>query len=88
MAWCPVLGTARPVHSLADGSRVGAEGERELLLVLEVRVGVEASVSRGREESLAGRQEMPSWLVSVQWIPTLWLLAGFSWRPGSTQAWS
>lgn len=24
MAWCPLPGTARPVHSLADGSRVGA----------------------------------------------------------------
>lgn len=56
--------------------------------MLEVRVGVEASVGRGREEILAGRQEMPSWLVSVQWIPTLWLLARFSRRPGSTQAWS
>lgn len=85
MARCPLPGTGGPVHGLADGSKVGARRE--------VRVpagaggeGLGGGISRGREGGLAGRPEMWSWLVFVERTPTLRFLAGFSPRPGLTQA--
>ena len=85
MARCLLPGTARPVRGPADGSKVGARRE--------VRVpagaggeGLGGGIGRGREGGLAGRPEMWSWLVFVERTPTLRFLAGFSPRPGSTQA--
>lgn len=45
MARCPPPRTARAARGLADGSRVGAGEGRALLLVLEVRAGVEAGAA-------------------------------------------
>lgn len=63
VAWCPLPGTARPAHGLADGGSVGRGGGRAPA-VLEVRAGVEAWAGGG---SLAGRPEMPSWPASRLW---------------------
>lgn len=61
MARCPPPRTARPARGLADGSRVGVGGGRALLLVLEVRAGVEAGAAGATQAWRAGEGCCQRW---------------------------